>query len=297
MTLDIPAGDTLKDSGGAPLRAIFASVPPTPPTPPPDNAVILDYFLGPDGASFNPPLDLTLQYDPSAIPARGTEDTLYLASWDGAKWVAQESQLDITKNTISAKITHFSQYAILDKIPPPAKFDLSGLQIPRTETRYGELVSISVWVNNSGGSRGSYTVTLKINGTEADKQSVTLAAGTSQQVNFEVNKTEPGTYLFEVNGLPGRFQVLEGSPSPSAETSPSAAITPSPAPGAAAEIKPETPEALTSIPVISAASTPEKVTIPVQKSFALPVKWIIIGLAVVMIMILVVFAARIKKRA
>ncbi len=296
VTLDIPAGAALKDSNGSALKSISASIPPTPPAPPQDNAIILDWALGPDGAVFNPPLDLTLQYDPGAIPARGAEDTLYLAYWDGSKWVTQESQRDAVKKTITAKITHFSQYAILDKIPPPPKFEISGLRISRINIQPGQPVEITIMAYNNGGSSGEYDIILKLNGVEAEKKTITLTAGANKEVTFEVNKTVPGTYIFEVNGLPGRFQVVEATPSTAA-----AAISPSvtaalPDTGKVAELTSPAIDSPAPATEIAAVSSPEKETIPVQQSYSLPVKWIVVGLAAVMILIAVIFMTSIRRR-
>ena len=67
---------------------------------------------------------------------------------------------------------------------------------------------------NSGGTEGSYSVILKINGVKEAEKSLTLAAGTSQDVSFSVRKADPGSYTISVDGSSGSFAVVAPTPSP-----------------------------------------------------------------------------------
>jgi len=64
-------------------------------------------------------------------------------------------------------------------------------------------------VTNSGGSLGSYTAILKINGSAVETKSVVLNAGESQEVSFTVAKESIGTYAVEVGGSVGTFSVTK----------------------------------------------------------------------------------------
>ena len=67
---------------------------------------------------FNPPLNLTLTFNPDTFAPGLDETTLRLAYWSGSDWVTLESQIDIITGTIHAQISHFSQYAFLGRVIP-----------------------------------------------------------------------------------------------------------------------------------------------------------------------------------
>ena len=62
-------------------------------------------------------------------------------------------------------------------------------------------------MSNIGGSEGSYTVTLKVNGVAVAAEEVTLAPDASQVVRFKVAREKKGDYEVEVDGAYGVFTV------------------------------------------------------------------------------------------
>jgi hypothetical protein len=90
---------------------------------------------------------------------------------------------------------------------PGATFSVSGLAINPTRVYTGKKVTISILVSNSGYATGTYSVTFKVNNVVEASRTVTLTAGTSQQVTFTTVKYTPGYYMVNVNGLTGTFQV------------------------------------------------------------------------------------------
>ncbi|MDP2730108.1 MAG: hypothetical protein Q8O55_06475 [Dehalococcoidales bacterium] len=94
LSLEIPAGTKILDAQGNPLASITAVLATTPPSPPPAGAIVLAYNLGPDGATFDPPLTLTIEYDPADIPEGVAEEDLVIAYWDGTEWVVLDSVVD-----------------------------------------------------------------------------------------------------------------------------------------------------------------------------------------------------------
>ncbi len=202
---------------GEPLSELTMSEMGDPPTPPGGSDIIgLIYHLGPDRATFDPPLTLTLAYDEPMIPAGMAEDDLVIAMWDETNddWVIlKDSMVDPSTDTISVAISHFSAFTILAPTPvlSPANFILSSLTIAPEEAESGEEIAISVLVINTGDLEGTYTVVLKIDDAVEATGDIPLADGSRQTVSFTTTKSIAGTYNVNVNGLSGTFEV-KGAP-------------------------------------------------------------------------------------
>ena len=121
--LTIDEGTTGLTEEGEPLSEISAIWMPEPPAPPEDtNIISFTYDLGPDGATFDPPITITLTYKEADIPEGVDEEDLVIAFWDGAQWVNLEGPftIDPVANTISAPVSHFTTFTIIAYIPPVA---------------------------------------------------------------------------------------------------------------------------------------------------------------------------------
>jgi len=212
---------------GAPLSEItIAEV--TAPSPPPAgaNVAALVYHFGPDGATFEPPIEVTFtcNIDLAAIP-EGT--VLVVVEWNEAAgaWVDIEVApgdyiIDTVANTVTVPISHFSKYAVITRLtlppsppgaiipPAPAAFSVSNLTIQPVEVQPKEAVVITISVANTGDTEGSYTVVLKINGVKETEKSVTIVAGSSEIVTFSVTREETGSYSVTVDGLSASFTVV-----------------------------------------------------------------------------------------
>jgi len=185
-----------------------------PPSPIDAQIVGLVYDFGPDGATFDPPITITLTYDPSQLPDGVTEERLILAWWDdaSAQWTPLEAFIVAPElNIIVAPISHFTPFSVLAYLRPVgfATFAASNLLVMPTEVDVGELVNIVISVANTGGQSGSYEVVLKINGLAEASREVTIAAGDSELVSFNIVKDTAGTYSLEVAGFTGSFIVKE----------------------------------------------------------------------------------------
>ena len=191
-----------------------------PPTLPANVKLVNAYNFGPSNTTFNPAVNLSLKYDPANLPQGLTESNLYIAYWDGSAWAPLTSTVNTQNKTISTQVAHFTIFAVLGRTaqaapPSPASFAASGLNVSPTSVNPGGQVIIAAEVSNSGGSEGSYTVVLKINGvSEAEKQ-VTLSPGKTQGVTFTINKQTPGSYSVSIAGQSASFTV--NSPPPPAE--------------------------------------------------------------------------------
>lgn len=97
----------------------------------------------------------------------------------------------------------------LEVLALEAKFEFSNLVVSPLEVKMGKDVTITLDASNTGKAEGEYNVDLMINGNLTESRTVTLAVDESTIIEFTVAKDEPGTYLVEVNGLSGTFEVLE----------------------------------------------------------------------------------------
>jgi len=185
------------------------------PPAPPQRAKVLSpvYNLGPDGATFEPPITLTVTYAPGEIPQGIEERELAIACWnaEAGEWVELVSNVDTNTNTVTASVQHFTAFAILgyETVVEPAAFNISSLNISPPEVGIGEEITIIVSIANTGGEAGSYQVTLKINGVPEASKHVTVDEGSSQEVSFATSKDTVGNYSVDVNGLTGSFKVGE----------------------------------------------------------------------------------------
>ena len=146
----------------------------------------LVYDFGPDGATLEPPITLTITYNPALIPEGVAEENLVIAMWDedAGEWVELPGPftIDTENNTISAPVSHFTAFTVL-AYTRPAAFTATDLVIAPEAVDIGETVTISVLVTNTGDLPGSY------------------------KVIFTTTKDIAGTYAVTVDGQVGTFVV------------------------------------------------------------------------------------------
>jgi hypothetical protein len=116
-TLTIPAGTKIVKAQGAPLNTITARPMTTLPTLPPSGTVVLAYDFGPDGASFDPPITLTIPFD------KTSGEDVSIAYWDGSQWNILDTTYDPATGELSTKISHFTTFAVI-------KFDEEAEPVP-----------------------------------------------------------------------------------------------------------------------------------------------------------------------
>ncbi len=93
--------------------------------------------------------------------------------------------------------------------PLPPDFRLSNLEINPTEVDIGDKVVITAKIANVGGTQGSYTAELKIDGVTTQTEKIIIPAGTDYMLVFKIYKDLPGTYKVSLGGLTGQFSVKE----------------------------------------------------------------------------------------
>ena len=184
------------------------------PPSPPEGAHIIGvmYDVAPDETTFTPPATLKYSYDPNDIPEGIAGESLVIACYNEAsvEWTELDSVVDTEASTITAQIGLFHDLAVLGyepAVPAPAAFECGWLSITPTAVDIGETVNVTVLVTNTGGQSGDYPVIFKINGVAKAVSEVVLDAGASEEVSFTTSKDTAGTYLVEVNGLTGSFEV------------------------------------------------------------------------------------------
>jgi len=211
ISITIPDGDTALDGEGNPLTGVeFVAIESVP--DPPEGVSIIGpfYQLGPDGATFDPPVTLTWSYDPADIPNGVAEEELVIAHYDegAGEWQELEFEIDPGSDILTAYIDHFSTFAVIAPLSTaPAAFTIGSLNISPPEVSAGEPVAISLVVTNTGEVAGSHTATLKINGVIAETVEVTVAGSGSETVTFTTSHDETGIHSVDVNGLSGSFTI------------------------------------------------------------------------------------------
>ena len=72
--------------------------------------------LGPDGAAFDAPVDITIRFDPQQVPTGIAPETLRLFRREERGWVSLASTYDPLNSTITAQTSHFSEYAVMTAV-------------------------------------------------------------------------------------------------------------------------------------------------------------------------------------
>ncbi len=93
--------------------------------------------------------------------------------------------------------------------PEPAAFEVTSLHVTPSEVTTGETVSITAVVENTGGSEGTYTTVLTIDGATVETKEVVLAAEESKIVSFSLVKDTHGTYQVGIDGLTSSLTVKQ----------------------------------------------------------------------------------------
>jgi len=141
ISLSLEEGTIVLDKDGKPLQFIQTIIDPNPP-PPPEDAHIVGavYDLRPQGATFDPPLKLTLSYDPEELPRGVRESKVYIAPYDeGTGWGGwYYKNVDTERHRVATRIDHFARYAVL------APRELTSPKTPPKPSPQPDLASISL---------------------------------------------------------------------------------------------------------------------------------------------------------
>lgn len=121
LVLSLSEGMSMLDKNGDPLTGLTIQELPTYPPPPADNHVFgLPLDLGPDGATFSPPITAFFRYEPELIPASVDENDLVIAFYDedAGEWVILPCEVIPGESLIKVMIDHFCAFAIFYPVSP-----------------------------------------------------------------------------------------------------------------------------------------------------------------------------------
>ena len=117
----VAAGTTARTRDGLPLTTITVTPMANPPAPPVgSNIVGIVYEFGPSEATFNPPITLTLRYDPNKIPSSVPETSLVMAFYNpiSGQWIPLANcVVNSGTHTVSAPVSHFTTFAVIPSAP------------------------------------------------------------------------------------------------------------------------------------------------------------------------------------
>jgi len=230
--INIDSGTRITDSDNEALSRIELTITEESLVLPADLAVLSPTFklVGYTGdmevsrIDFNPFADITINYDLKDLP----ENTFppYIANYTEQQGLVQlepppGSTFEIGKT--EARISHASLFVVVAEVVPPppplpANFELSNLTIEPGEARPGQPVIISFEIANDGETAGSHELQLRIDGIVRLIREVTIPAGSSQIVSFEVSNLAVGKHQVRVVGLSGQFRVVSTTVIPAEST-------------------------------------------------------------------------------
>ena len=181
------------------------------------NAYSSTFATTPSPITISPPARLILTYEPDKLPKNTSE--VFIANYHTEEgWLALTSVPGVAAEAgrVHGLVNRLSLFAVLAKIaaPAPAKFEVSNLTVSPSQAQLNQEVAISVNVANTGGTSGSYNLELKVNGISKSTKQVTVAAGTSQTVNFTITGDAAGKHQVEVAGLAGEFEITKAAKQP-----------------------------------------------------------------------------------
>jgi hypothetical protein len=122
----IPAGTTALFGNGSPLTELNVDPVESCPGPPDGMTAIAIFDFHPDGATFDPAIQITITYDPDALPEGTDPSQLVIAFYNEAtgEWEYLNGTVNPDTNTITFSVTHFTLFAVMvpgECAPEPAE--------------------------------------------------------------------------------------------------------------------------------------------------------------------------------
>jgi hypothetical protein len=214
FTLDLPAGTRITGTGGILLSRIELTIEEIL-IPLPGNTVLISPIYRLTGydtegnivhIDFDPPVRLTIRYDPEKIPENSFPP--YIARYtDEEGLVPLESLAELLAGLgrIDVLIDQCSLFMVLAKIAPPppplpVHFTAGNLRIS-PHAFEGDPVKISVTITNEGPEDDTYELYLIVDGIVRAIQEVVLSGKSSETLTFEITNLAAGTHQIKIGGL------------------------------------------------------------------------------------------------
>ena len=104
----ITAGTIAKDAAGKPLTMITITPPSVLPAAPPAGVSYVGYAynFGPEGATFEPAIEISIEFDPAKFEGK----TPVIYTYEAGKWVKLDTRIE--DNKAIAKVDHFSTFVL-----------------------------------------------------------------------------------------------------------------------------------------------------------------------------------------
>jgi hypothetical protein len=136
ISLSLNENTMVLDKDEKPLQVINVTIDPSPP-PPPEDAYIVGaiYEFSPEGANFNPQIQLTISYDPEELPEGISERNVYIACYQDTGWEKLlYKNVDTASHSVTTQINQFARFAVL------APGEHSASEMPSDLADRGEVV-------------------------------------------------------------------------------------------------------------------------------------------------------------
>jgi hypothetical protein len=120
FNLLIPAGTTALDSDHRPLRSVAVYQLDDHPVVPDDQSLVGSVVeFEPSGATFDPPIRVSVGYEATSLPDGYSDADVGLAYFDGSKnnWVILDGVAEPSTAMASASVAHFSSFGVLTRPP------------------------------------------------------------------------------------------------------------------------------------------------------------------------------------
>jgi len=216
ISVDIDDSEAL-DADGEPFDVVEIDVRSAHDAPA-DSLIVSSVFdLGPDGAEFDPPAPLSIEYSRSQLPVGVDESDLVIAYFDDdtGEWLALDSVVDEEAGVVETEVSHFTEFCLLAPEPGPEVaalfapgFSFSELVVPPDGAQVGQPLSVAVTVSYSGSEASATSqVQLLLDGEVAATQSITLSSGEFRVMELTFVPEEDGAHLVDVKGLQGTVDV------------------------------------------------------------------------------------------
>ncbi len=217
----IPEGTVARDRNGKTLSDITMDIR-QPRALPTDGVLVGDvYDFKPDGATFDPPLPLSLPYDAATLPEGTDETELVVALYDPdvQDWIALPSTVNRKDMVVETEVSHFSEFAVMAPMVESAiplttpGFSFSSLSVSPATAYAGQDVTVTVEASYVGANaQAKSLVFVTLNGEVADETEIVLSPGDHVKVALTVRPPADGAYTVELNGMAETITVSGSAP-------------------------------------------------------------------------------------